>query len=73
MKIIEKIKSLFKKKPLEVTEWYPTQIKPVYKGYYEVRSKTFGSLFLMWDGENWVYSDNTVCLIQERNWRGIKK
>ena len=80
MNFIYKLVSYFKKpeleapklKQYELTDWFPTDVKPVHKGYYEVKSKTFISLFLMWDGKNWLYSDNTVCSVQERNWRGIK-
>ena len=73
MSLIQKIKSLFKKKPLERTEWYSGDIKPVYVGYYEVRSKIFGEYLLKWDGEKWLYSDGSVAAFQGRDWRGIKK
>jgi hypothetical protein len=73
MNLIKKIKSWFKKKPLKTTEWYGGNIKPVYVGYYEVRSKIFGIYLLKWDGQNWLYSDGTVAEFQGRDWRGIKK
>lgn len=80
MNFIYKLVTYFKKpkqeiksiEDCELTDWYPSEVKPVHKGFYEVKSKVFVSVFLKWDGENWLYSDDTICPFH-REWRGIKR
>ena len=66
----------------QMTPWYPSHIKPVRAGVYEVKfvAGTIGKLFAMWDGCKW--SNATVSLNcamwaefqhaeQDKIWRGF--
>ena len=54
------------------TEWYPSHIKPVRKGLYEVGSDKF-HVYAYWDEKHWRLSlnRNTLWLDQNLTWRGI--
>ena len=45
-----------------LTEWYPREVKPVYRGVYEVRMKANGKIvrwFSNWNGVYWCTSAST--------------
>lgn len=77
MNFIYKLVTYFKK-PLEVTEWYPAEVKPVRQGVYQIKTVFTGldeDYYAYWDGKQWVFEDAKDCplKIQNREWRGIKK
>jgi hypothetical protein len=74
MNFIYKLVTYFKK-PLELTEWYPEDVKPVHLGVYQVkRLDNHEYFYAEWNGVNWIFEDNKATVyFQHRKWRGIKK
>jgi hypothetical protein len=56
----------------EMTDWFPVDTKPAYKGFYEVLTKeSINWPFpnrAEWTGKKWVFLDHTV-----EQWRGLAK
>jgi hypothetical protein len=56
----------------ELTDWFPVEINPVRKGFYEIQ--TLESINFpnpnkaKWDGKKWDFLDHTVT-----HWRGLAK
>lgn len=77
MKFVAKLIAYFKKTEdkLELTEWYPPDVKPVWEGVYQVKSvlASMGHFYALWNGEEWVFEDIQDCPLkkQDREWRGV--
>lgn len=65
------------------TPWFPTNIKPVYRGAYETNYlSSAGGGYVWWDGARWGYTANTPAQAkrhrglgadQKKEWRGLLK
>ena len=60
----------------EMTEWFPSDVKPVRPGIYEVAGR--GECGIPWKaewvpGEGWRGTDGKWLLFQNRSWRGLKE
>ncbi|KVD68031.1 hypothetical protein WI86_19540 [Burkholderia ubonensis] len=56
---------------MEKTPWYPGDIKPVRKGWYE-RDYEAGDVYLdLWDGACWRKPNGDRMHAQDRQWRGL--
>lgn len=67
------------------TPWYPTDVKPVRPGVYEVDVRILGyaSMYAYWDGAKWGWRQHTVVAAdrnrdthgasQNKKWRDVKK
>ena len=68
---------------MELTPWFPADIKPVRKGVYEAGSPFIPPWFFRWNGTKWdgwgesvdfaeIHEPDDVCL-QEFRWRGLAR
>lgn len=45
----------------KLTQWFPSEVKPVHIGVYEVsRQNSHGRAFSRWDGEIWYFTHWTL-------------
>ena len=61
---------------MKLTGWYPPEIKPVRKGWYDatIINPPDGAPYprMMWDGMQWWHPRNKCpCDFQDRWWRGL--
>lgn len=57
------------------TDWFPAEVNPVRKGFYETKLAGVDEIWLRyWDHNSWWY-DGAVefveCIVQDREWRGL--
>ena len=55
-----------------VTPWFDGTIKPVRKGWYEVKPSIYNGQMRYWNGKHWL--DRCMCcksFDQEKPWRGM--
>ena len=58
----------------ELTDWYPSDVRPVREGIYQVRTDDeMDVVFAYFDGVHWVDKDNHEFsyFFQNREWRGL--
>lgn len=61
---------------MKITQWFPADIKPVYKGLYDVKLDETYHTKLYWNGQRWCFSlkpPHTPMCVQNREWRGLVK
>jgi hypothetical protein len=67
-----------------MTPWFPSHIKPVHKGVYEVKDPFWVMVYSNWNGRSWdvgsVYLSSIIGAgrhikseCQDRSWRGFKE
>ena len=62
---------------MELTPWFPADIKPVRDGWYETGFRdNFLKEFYYWGGDFWRYEKSRhgrLCMFQDRQWRGLAR
>jgi hypothetical protein len=59
-----------------VTDWFPSNIKPIYTGWYQIVDIFQSKSFRWWSGDYWYFDDTelikAMTLNQHYTWRGLK-
>ena len=68
---------------MELTPWFPPEIKPVHKGVYETSETSTGPCFNYWNGKFWCWTrpypeaafdwKDDKSAVQENTWRGLAR
>ena len=75
------MKAIVEGKKVELTDWFPPDVKPVRPGWYQSvycdflpNKKLRSDWNMYWDGEKWFLKKNSLLLRnQNRWWRGLTK